>query len=421
MEPITLPENIIIRRARDNDLPEMARIHQASYPGIDLTLEQRMEHLHNDPCISFQDRWVCQKKNQLVGQFNLYNFNMYRDGETIPLGGIGGVAVAPEARKEKIAYWMMLRAVQIMEQNGTPLSVLYPFLHRFYRRLGWGMIGKVVRYKFDPSTLPKYSGKENVIPVITYEDQEEVMECYNHYGEQRNGLIERDEPRWFEKTFKNELCYAYRSTESGRIEGYILYKYRPLPHDTHFLVTDLDLREFVWTNRQSFRGLISFLSSQSDQVRAIVFHDQSGLPFEQIFSEPISVEGQRNFELGAETATIGTNLMGRIIQLRRVLKMMGKKSNLQGKVTFKVTDDLNSNNNQPLTVNFDNGNTEFLRKDSADVVLSTDIATLSSIYWGGLRLQEAKWLGLVEIDGNGNSRFLDKLLAVSRPICLDYF
>ena len=316
---LTLPDDILIIRARDGDLPEMARLHFAAYPGIPLTLEQRIENFRTDPRISLEDRWVCLRKDRLIGLFNLYNFQMYRSGELIPVGGIGGVAVSPEARREKIAFWMMMRAVRIMDQNGSPLSLLYPFRHSFYHRLGWGLVGRVQRYRFDPRSLPAYSDKENVGPVTTFDDREEVMTCYNRFAEKRNGLLKRNDPTWFETVFKNETCYAYRAPDSGKIEGYILFKYEPLPKDTCFITSDMSLRELVWTNQRSFRGLIGFLSAQRDQIRTIIYHDQSGLPFEQLLSEPIAVGGGRNLHLGAETASVGSNLMGRIVQLRRAL------------------------------------------------------------------------------------------------------
>ena len=134
---LNLPAELNVRRARDNDLPEMARIHQASFPDIDFTFAERIAHFKETPRLSMEDHWVCERKGRIIGMFALYNFMMYLRGKAVPTGGIGRVAVAPEARRSKIAYWMMLRAIQIMEQNSIPLSILYPFQHGFYHHLGW--------------------------------------------------------------------------------------------------------------------------------------------------------------------------------------------------------------------------------------------------------------------------------------------
>ncbi len=90
-------------------------------------------------------------------------------------------------------------------------------------------------------------------------------------------------------------------------------------------------------------------------------------------------------------------------------------------MTLHIQDDLNPENSKPVTVDFDNGHSEFPRNGSTDVTLSTDIATLSTLYWGAIRLPVAVWLGLVEIEGKGNARFLERLFDVSAPVCLDYF
>ncbi|NQU05209.1 MAG: GNAT family N-acetyltransferase, partial [Calditrichaeota bacterium] len=125
----TLPANLTIRRTRDSDLAEMARIHAASYPGASLTLEERIRHIRDNPRLPLEDNWICERADRLIGMFALYNFRMYRGDSFVPAGGIGRVAVAPEARLEKIAYYMMKQAVEIMNQNGTPLSILHPFRH----------------------------------------------------------------------------------------------------------------------------------------------------------------------------------------------------------------------------------------------------------------------------------------------------
>ncbi len=415
-----LPENLSIRRARDNDLPEIARLHFAAYPGIPMTLDERISHFRDDPRIPLEDNWVCMRRDRLVGVFALYNFQMYRSGVVYPAGGIGRVAVAPEARLEKIAYWLMARAVEIMDQNAVSLSILYPFRHSFYRKLGWGIAEQVRSYRIDPSTIPLFPERSRMETVITNAEMEEVMACYQRFAESHNGLLVRDDPVWYEHIFKNCLTYAFRAEDTGEVEGYILYKYKPHSVATAFMVSDLIVREMIWTTDRAFRGIWGFLSSQRDQVKCIEYTHHSELPIEYILKDPQKVDGMHSMLSGAETASIGSGLMGRIVKLRKVF-VAGNFGEGNGEVTIKIRDELNSGNAQPLTVAFENGKTDFPRKSSSDLIVSTDIATISSLYWGALSFCDALFLCLVEIECKGDTSFLETVLSFRRSICLDHF
>lgn len=415
----SIPTELQVRRARDADLVEMARIHHASFPSISMTMDERISYFRNDPRLRLEDHWVCEKKGRLVGMFALYNFRMQRGRTTIPVGGIGMVAVAPEARRQRIAYWMMLRAVQIMEQNNVPLSSLYPFSHGFYHKLGWGVIGKTNLYRFPPGTLPGHIERLNVEPVRTYDDQTAVMTCYERFASEMNGLLVRDEPVWFERIFKSQICYAYRNAKN-ETEGYLVYQYRPLPAEEHLTAVDVKVNDFVWLTDAALRGLIGFLAAQSDQARAVIFPDQTDLPFEHIVTDPMMAGGRNNWDFGSETSWSGCGLMGRIVNLRKTLSAV-RLGPGTGRITFELVDELNPPNAEPLTVDFEAGKATFPKTTSGGITWKCDVSVMSSIWWGALKLAEAKQLGLVKLEGDGDVTFLSRLFSAPKPICYDYF
>lgn len=418
---LALPSNLKVRRARDMDLPEMARIHSAAYPNVNITLQERMERFRTNPRISLEDHWVCKKDDNLVGMFSLYDFSMYRAGKTIPAGGIGSVAVAAEARRERIAYWMMMKSIEVMDQNNVPLSILYPFRHSFYRHLGWGLIGRINLYRLSPESLPNFPERKFVRPVVTLEMKERVMECYRKFALRQNGTLMRHDPYWLEIVFKNAECFVYESPDSHEVEGYITFRYRPHPPDQAFMTTDIEVWDFVWNSRQALHGLLGFLAVQKDQVKVIILPDQSDLPLDQILSEPIMPDGRHNFILGAETFHRGSGLMGRVVQIRRALKALGKMGEASGTVNLNIVDELNPANSEPLTIELGNGNLEFKKSHDAPFTLKTDIATFSSIYWGALKMKDALLLNLVELEGKGDASFLTQMFNAPRPMCLDHF
>jgi len=337
----------------------------------------------------------------------------------VPAGGIGMVAVAPEARRQKIAYWMMLKSVQIMEQNEMPVSILYPFSHGFYRKLGWGNVGRTTLYRLPPGALPNYPERVNVVPVQTYEDQSAVMECYDRFAEGSNGLLVREEPIWFERVFKNNVCYAYRSP-TGVVEGYVTFCYEAVPKEIHITAADVVVRDFVFLTDEALRGLLGFLAAQGDQARAVLLPDQVGLQLDHCLTDPLMESGRHTWSLGAETAWVGSHLMGRIVNLRRALAV-GRLTGGSGRVTFELKDELNPVNSEPLTVEFDNGKPDFQKVGPTGIVFRSDIATFASLFWGALKYGEAKRFGLVETEGAGDAALFNKLFALPKPLCFDHF
>jgi len=414
-----LPPDLQVRRGRDADLPEMARLHHASFPGFPMTLEERISYLRSDPRLALEDHWVCERKGRLVGLFALYKFRMQRGRIGVPAGGIGMVAVAPEARRQKIAYWMMLKSVQIMEQNDMPVSILYPFSHGFYHKLGWGSVGRTTLYRFPPGALPNFPERTCVEPVSTYEGQGAVMECYDRFAEGSNGLLMRDEPIWFERVFKNNQCYAYRSPK-GVIEGYVTFCYQPLPPDIHITAADVQVRDLVFLTDEALRGLLGFLAAQGDQARAVILPDQIGLQLEHCLADPKMEGGRHTWALGAETAWVGSALMGRIVNLRRALAV-GRLAGGSGRVTFELRDELNPVNMEPLTVEFDGGKPDFPKAGPTGIIFRSDIAVFASLYWGALKFAEARRFGLVETEGAGDLTIFNRLFALPKPLCYDYF
>jgi hypothetical protein len=143
--------------------------------------------------------------------------------------------------------------------------------------------------------------------------------------------------------------------------------------------------------------LIGFLAAQSDQARAVILADQTELPLEHIVTDPMMAGGRNNWDFGSETAWMGSGLMGRIVSLRRTLSA-ARLGPGTGRITFELVDELNPVNAEPLTVDFEAGKSSFPKVASGGVSWKCDVSVMSSIWWGALKLAEAKQLGLVKLE-----------------------
>lgn len=78
---------------------------------------------------------------QMIGSARYYDLRQWWHGRALPLAGVAGVKIAPEARGRGIGRALMTGLVSAMSERGYPLSVLYPSTLGFYQAFGWEQAG----------------------------------------------------------------------------------------------------------------------------------------------------------------------------------------------------------------------------------------------------------------------------------------
>lgn len=74
---------------------------------------------------------------EVVAQMQCNPFRSYVYGRPLDMEGIGGVATLPQARRGGAIRRIFELTFERMYDRGTPLSTLYPFSARFYRKFGY--------------------------------------------------------------------------------------------------------------------------------------------------------------------------------------------------------------------------------------------------------------------------------------------
>src|SRR5258708_23858589 len=101
---------------------------------------------------------------QLIGAARYYDMRQYWHGQAVPMAGVGGVKIAPEARGRGIGREMMRALLGAMAGRGYPLSVLYPATAQIYRSLGWEMAGGHYRAEISGRSLGQLLPLDPEIP-----------------------------------------------------------------------------------------------------------------------------------------------------------------------------------------------------------------------------------------------------------------
>ena len=78
---------------------------------------------------------------RLVGSARYHVMRQWWHGRSMPMAGVAGVKVAPEARGLGIGTAIMTRMLGEVAERGYPVSALYPATAPLYRSFGWEIAG----------------------------------------------------------------------------------------------------------------------------------------------------------------------------------------------------------------------------------------------------------------------------------------
>ncbi len=129
---------------------------RALHAGDDLDAELDLRHRAFGP-INDGDRdlmlaelraWIADSRlygvwdgANLVGAAMFHDLRQWWHGRTLPMAGVGGVKVAPEARGRGVGKALMTALLGVLAERSYPLAVLYPATAHIYRSLGWEFAG----------------------------------------------------------------------------------------------------------------------------------------------------------------------------------------------------------------------------------------------------------------------------------------
>jgi predicted acetyltransferase len=140
--PATAPGSLVIRlmRAGDDLEAELDLRHRAFGPMTAADREYWLTEVR--ACIDDERQFgVWDAGGVLLGAGRYHDMRQWWHGRALPMAGVAGVKVAPEARGLGVGMALMREMLAAMTERGYALSVLYPATAYFYRSLGWELAG----------------------------------------------------------------------------------------------------------------------------------------------------------------------------------------------------------------------------------------------------------------------------------------
>jgi predicted acetyltransferase len=211
---------------------------------------------------------------RLAATTHVHALGQFFGGRSVPMGGVGDVAVAPENRGKGLARRLMTEALLAMRSRGEVVSTLFPATTTLYRSVGYELAGAAVWHQLSPRALLELRGPNSLETrrVERGDDLAGIRCCYERVAPEINGWVDRDDRRWrslWESWHAGQYVYACEKP-GGEVEAYLVYRHEPTPPGVR---GDYGVRveQIVATTPEGLRAAWWTLASSASVVDAITF------------------------------------------------------------------------------------------------------------------------------------------------------
>ncbi|MFB4319411.1 enhanced intracellular survival protein Eis [Actinomadura sp. 21ATH] len=195
---------------------------------------------------------------RLVGTALIHDMTQWWYGRPVPMGGIGGVAVAPDARGRGIGRALMTGVLEGCARSGYALSMLYPATSPLYRSLGWEHAGALHGVALPAEALRTVRAEPVEVRRAGPDDAAEVVRVIGraHRDARHCGPVGWDEERW-RGTLAEPGDYFYLAAD-----GFLHYRWAEGNGS-------LQVKKLVAGSERTLRGLWALVGSGSSTARTV--------------------------------------------------------------------------------------------------------------------------------------------------------
>jgi len=346
--------------------------------------------------------WVLRDPSDgdaIVAVSSMYTIGQFFGGVSVPMHGVAGITVAPEARGKGVAREVMARSLRLIHERGAPLSTLYPATQTLYRRVGYEQAGHLFLTTLPTASIDP-SSRAGRVRQMRESDLPQIHALYRAYASTMNGWIDRDDRLWlrvFEpRGTKTDTFIA--ESDSGDITGYAVLKRRGDDPPRANGRKDITVTDFVFTSESAGRRLLAFLRDHESTVTHVML---TGGPWKP---ELFLLKEQRF------TVTLKDYWMTRIVDAKRAIEARTYPAHLRARIELDLADDLFAHNSGRFAVEFEAGRAK-VTSGAGSGAVRCDIRALAALYTGFASARTLAFTGAV----SGPSDQLDALSAALAP------
>jgi hypothetical protein len=237
------------------------------------------------------------------------------------------------------------------------------------------------------------------------------------------------------RKFANPLTHIVGYRRDERLHGYLQYRFRPAS-DSNFLLNNLEVSECVYDSPEVLAELLTFLQSQTDQIRSVVFWNHED-DFHYLLLDPRNGSDNLMPHVYHESNTQGVGLMYRVLDTVALLGYLDQSrytfEDLTCSLYIEVADTFLPENSGLVVAQVDHGRIQSVERATADtpttpdtvenpISISLDIADFSSLVLGVVGFKTLYAYGLARLSDPGALDHVHRLFQTpAKPRCVTAF
>jgi predicted acetyltransferase len=313
-----------------------------------------------------------------VGCLMRLPMGQYFGGRAVPMLGIAGVAIAPEARGRGLALELMQSAVREARAEGFGLSCLYASTQSLYRQVGYEQAGHRFLHRLPLATIDMRERTGGLV-ALTPADQPAIEECYREFAKEHNGALERGRYLWGRvRELRGEAHHGFGvPREGGGLDGYIFIAQRRAPVT---LRQEIGVSDLAFRTASAGRRLLGFLADFGTVADEAHFF---GGPHHLL----TALMGQQRFKVEFKDYW-----MVRVTDVKAAIEGRGYAAGVDVQFTLRIADALIPENHGAWVIRVRDSAARADRT-TAEEGLSLDAGALAALYTGMMSPGQLRLLG----------------------------
>lgn len=332
---------------------------------------------------------------RLLAHAKVRSYQQFWGGRPMPMGGVAGVVVAPDARGRGVGSLLMTAIAERSRELGDLVSALYPATVAVYRALGWEVAGGQHRISMSAEALRTLGGRDVHLRTATESDVEPFRKSLlDRYGAQRANGPKLLSPAEAKEQLTDDAMMSY--VTDG---GHVVYEWHEGDLVVSYLSADTpDIARALW-------AVVGSGSSIAKKVVAYVAPDD---PIHLLLPEEVSHEANVK------------HWMLRVMDAPKAVAARGFSPTVAGSAAILLEDPLLQVNGGSWRLEVSGGRGQLAPTAGTDASLRLGPNGLAALY-AGTPLHALRTAGLALGGEPAGDELLDAAFAGSAAYMLEYF
>jgi len=332
---------------------------------------------------------------RLLAHGKVRSYQQFWGGRPMPMGGVAGVVVEPDARGRGVGSLLMTAIARRSQELGDLISALYPATIPVYRALGWEVAGGLCRISISAEALRSLGGKGVLLRTMAESDIEPFRQSlHDGYAAQR-----ADGPKMLDGAEAKE-----RLTGDGLMSyvtdgGHVIYKW----HGEDLVVSYLSA-----DTPETARALWSVVGSGSSIAKKVLAYAAPDDPIHLLLPQEVAHE------------TYVQRWMLRVMHAPRAVAARSFSPAVTGSAALALDDSLLSGNSGSWRLEVSGGRGELTPAAVSDASLRLGPNGFAALY-AGTPVHVLRTAGLATGGEAAGDQWLDAAFVGRAAYLLEYF